>query len=80
MTISFTPGPWKFTPWHIEEGEPTVRAPKGWIIGSFSSDANAELCSLAPDLYATLKRLCDDEPRDWDAARELLAKIEGKTP
>jgi len=36
-----TQGPWRFVPWHIEEGSSAVRAPDGHLICSTASDANA---------------------------------------
>ena len=66
----FTPGPWRFSPWHVEEGNPCVRAPEGWIIASFSSDADALLGSYAPELYAELARI--------DPTNPVLAKARGE--
>lgn len=36
--IKHTPTPWKFVPWHVEEGPPAVRSTEGWIVCTTSSD------------------------------------------
>lgn len=36
-----TQEPWRFVPWHIEEGPSAVRASDGHLICSTASDANA---------------------------------------
>lgn len=36
-----TPTPWRFEPWHIQEGPSAVLAPEGWIICTTSSDEDA---------------------------------------
>jgi len=33
--------PWRFEPWHIQEGPSAVLAPEGWIICTTSNDENA---------------------------------------
>lgn len=38
---AYTPEPWRFVPWHIEEGASAVRAPDGHLICSTASDANS---------------------------------------
>lgn len=73
-----TPGPWRYTPWHIEEGNPTVRAPEGWLICETSSDANARLIAAAPDLLEALRdALCALEccGKDYPAATKARAAI-----
>lgn len=47
--------PWKFSPWHIEEGPPAVRAADGWIVCTTSSDEHAKLIAAAPDVIAALE-------------------------
>lgn len=47
---AFTKGPWKYVPWHVEEGPPAVRAPEGWLVCTTSSDADAKLIAIAPCL------------------------------
>lgn len=52
-----TPTPWRYSPWHIEEGEPAVRAPDGeggWIIATVNSDENAALIVRAVNSHAAL--------------------------
>jgi hypothetical protein len=53
-----TPGPWRFSPWHIEEGSPAVRQrAEGWIVASTAGDSDAEyIAALDPD---TVRALCD---------------------
>lgn len=47
-----TPLPWKFSPWHIEEGPPVVRAPAGYIVCTTASDQDAEYIAEACNAYA----------------------------
>ena len=49
-----TPTPWKFVPWHIEEGPPAVRAPEGWVVAHASSDADAEYIAHAANCHDEL--------------------------
>lgn len=42
-----TPRPWRFVPWHVEEGAPVCRAPAGHICGTFASDADAKMVAHA---------------------------------
>jgi len=51
MTDEATPRPWRFIPWHVEEGPPVVRAPAGHIVGTFASDDDAQLTALAVNAY-----------------------------
>jgi hypothetical protein len=60
---SATPGPWAYSPWHIEEGEPAVRGgPTNHIVATFASDddaaftaaAKTEASDLIRDLAAAL--------------------------
>ena len=65
-----TPRPWKFVPWHVEEGPPAVRAGAafGPIVCTTSSDADAALIVAAVNSF--------DESRaclEWG-----LADIEGR--
>lgn len=68
-----TPLPWAFSPWHIEEGPPAVRAPAGYLVTTTASDADAayivKACNAFPDLVKALEaikqatidgRVCDD--------------------
>ena len=58
-----TPGPWRFVPAHIEEGESAVRAPEGWIVCTTSSDDDAAFIARAvnahDDLVAALREIAD---------------------
>ena len=77
--MNFTKGPWRHVPWHIEEGDPTVRAPAGWIIASVHSDANARLIAAAPELLAVARKALDawtgdGPPIDLDELRAAIAK------
>jgi len=49
-----TPGPWRFVPWHIEEGPPAVRCAEGWIVATTASDDDAQFIAAAPDLADAL--------------------------
>lgn len=76
----FTPGPWKFVPWHIEEGPSAVRSPEGWLICTTSSDANAILIAAAPDLYAFVQEIAlggYGPEETYNRARALLNKARG---
>lgn len=85
MGAGFTPGPWSFVPWHVEEGPSAVRAPEGWLIATTSSDANARFIAAAPELYEALEGLlathkqgkgqCCDAA---DKAIDALAKARGE--
>lgn len=55
--MSATPGPWRFVPWHVEEGPPAVRCAEGWIVATTSSDDDARLIAAAPDLAEALFNL-----------------------
>jgi hypothetical protein len=83
MTISGAP--WKFSPWHIEEGPPAVLAADGWYVCTTSSDEHAQLISAAPDAIAALKlaleywahrqqRYKNRHPVWVQAAQDALAK------
>lgn len=39
--VPHAPMPWRFIPWHIEEGPAAVRSNAGWIVCATSSDADA---------------------------------------
>lgn len=49
-----TPGPWRFVPWHIEEGPPAVRCAEGWIVATTASDDDARFIAAAPRLSDAL--------------------------
>ena len=49
-----TPLPWKFVPWHIEEGPSAVRAPAGHIVCTTASDADAKLIVRSVDAMPAL--------------------------
>jgi hypothetical protein len=76
---SFTPGPWKYSPWHIEEGEPAVRAPEGWIIANVNSDPNAQLIAAAPDMYEALMGIIPLIAQDNIGSEEFFAALEALT-
>ena len=46
--------PWRFVPWHIEEGCAAVRAPGGGVICTTSSDAGAECIAELHNAYPAL--------------------------
>ena len=51
-----TPGPWKFSPWHVEEDNPCVRVVNGgWILANTSSDNNAaHIARCDPDTIRSI--------------------------
>jgi hypothetical protein len=57
----YTPLPWAFSPWHIEEGPSAVRAPAGHLITTTASDADAayivRACNAFPDLMKALTEI-----------------------
>lgn len=60
-----TPTPWKFSPWHIEEGPSAVRAPAGHIVCTTASDADAELIVRAVNAH-------DDLVKALEKAKEII--------
>lgn len=90
-----TPTPWKFVPWHIEEGPPAVRAPEGWVVAHTASDSDAEFIARAvnchDELLAKLKEVLDfydalpnahavGEVELLDSITALIAKAKGGQP
>jgi hypothetical protein len=82
-----TPGPWRFSPWHIEEGPSAVRAPEGWLLCNTPSDADAALIvALVNNLPAILTALqaaeavevAREEAAMADRAR-IVAWLRGET-
>jgi hypothetical protein len=49
-----TPLPWSFSPWHIEEGSPAVRAPAGYIVCTTASDNDAKYIARACNSHYAL--------------------------
>jgi len=49
-----TPRPWRFVPWHIEEGASAVRAPDGSLVCTTASDEDAKLIARAANNHADL--------------------------
>lgn len=49
-----TPGPWRHSPWHIEEGPDGVYAPDAWLICTTSSAPNAHRIARVPEMEAAL--------------------------
>jgi hypothetical protein len=72
--LNITSGPWKYSPWHIEEGEPAVRSPDGWIICTTSSDENAafiaEAGTVAHETGLTPRQLAEQR-------KELMKALQG---
>lgn len=60
-----TPLPWKFSPWHIEEGPSAVRAPNGDIVCTTSSDADAKRIvssvNALPALLSALEEIANSD-------------------
>lgn len=84
MSGQHTPGPWRFSPWHIEEGPSAVYDANGDLVCTTSSDDTARLIAAAPELLAALKDMAhlaiqlgafDLETRE---AFAVIAKAEGR--
>jgi len=60
MSKSATPRPWKFSPWHIEEGCSAVRAPAGHIVCTTASDADAEYIARAVNAHEGLVKALEE--------------------
>lgn len=76
-----TPLPWKFVPWHIEEGPSAVRAPAGHIVCTTASDADAQLIEKAVNNHDALvkalreaRRFIENDPTALTSS-PLLARI-----
>jgi hypothetical protein len=59
-----TPGPWKFVPWHIEEGPSAIRAPDGWLLANTPGDADAALIVALRNNLPTILAALSAEPAD----------------
>ena len=57
MADKHTPLPWKFVPWHIEEGPSAVRAPIGHLVCTTASDADAQLIVKAVNNHEAMDKL-----------------------
>ena len=69
-----TPGPWRYVPAHIAEGDPEVRAPEGWLICTTSSESNAILIAAAPQLEAERDRLRAQMPAEMKNCTIVFCK------
>jgi hypothetical protein len=85
MTDHPTPLPWKFVPWHVEEGPSAVRAPDGHLICSAASDANAALIVKAVNEYTdaekALLELCGNHgfaTGHGDTLADIIREIDGQ--
>ena len=92
MNEKFTPGPWAINGDKIETTKGGLRARVAIIDDGFgieNPEANADLISAAPDLYAALKEVYDTfwgaskDDRIWTVdmqrfAKEVLAKARGE--
>jgi hypothetical protein len=54
--MTHTPTPWKFSPWHIEEGPPAVLAPAGHIVCTTAGDDDAAFIVKACNMHDELLR------------------------
>ena len=43
--------PWKYSPWHIEEGPPAVLCKRGYVVCTTASNADADLIAKAVNGY-----------------------------
>ena len=51
--------PWRFSPWHIEEGPSAVYDANGDLVCTTSSDETAKMIAAAPDMLESLRRVVD---------------------
>ena len=67
------PGPWKFVPWHIEEGPSAVRVSAGWLLCNTSGDNNAAyIAAASPDVILSLLSELDCLRSSNEAMRKAL--------
>lgn len=72
-----TPTPWKFVPWHVEEGPSAVRSPAGDIVCTTASDADAQLIEKAVNNHDAL---VDRVEKLESALRVMIADAPEKCP
>lgn len=58
-----TPTPWRYVPWHIEEGPSAVRAPAGYLVCTTASDADASLIARAVNAHNDLVKALKNAQR-----------------
>ena len=77
----FTPGPWKVSESGNKDFLLCVIASDGGsvchVTNWSSNESNAQLIAIAPEMYALLKRLDDNETVLQEDIGELLTKIDG---
>jgi hypothetical protein len=93
--MTHTPLPWKFSPWHIEEGPPAVLAPAGHIVCTTAGDDDAAFIVKACNMHEPLVEIAivlrqhlslfcgpDDEIANqiFRIADETIAKAREATP
>jgi hypothetical protein len=78
--MTHTPLPWKFSPWHIEEGPPAVLAPAGHIVCTTAGDDDAafivKACNMHAELVAALDALVN--AKALSGVREQVAGWNGE--
>ena len=61
-----TPTPWRYVPWHIEEGADAVRAPDGTLVCTTSGGGDASLIVRAVNERAELLAALEGERDYWE--------------
>jgi hypothetical protein len=79
--VEHTPTPWRFSPWHIEDGPPAVRAPEGWIVATTAYDADADFIARAANAHEALVRFAEYYERTMAVSHVAapLASVEHQT-
>jgi hypothetical protein len=84
-----TPLPWKYVPWHVEEGPSAVRAPDGHLVTTTASDEDAAFIVKAVNAHDALVALLRECLSDYghhnftdrhgmaDRIRRVLAAVGG---
>lgn len=85
-------GPWKWYPWHVEEGPPTVYVKEGWLLCAVPSDDHAKwvarcspagisgLLALIESQRATIERVERERDEAKAVAYERAAEMVRKAP
>jgi hypothetical protein len=77
---AYTPGPWRFVPWHIEEGPPAVRCAEGWIVATTAKDEDARLIADAPvmrEAIDDIRRVMERHERGEANANFVVGWVRG---
>ena len=84
MTALHTKGPWRYSPWHIEEAPSAVYDAENNLVCTTSSDDTARLIAAAPDMLEALRNLMRHMPdyadTVWIDAQAAIARATGAKP